>query len=135
VSYLYLSITSGVGTCIGALLLAYNVIALVMFMREDSEGSASGMAKAAWGLGVVSVFTAGMPCIGMLMPFLPIILARVEKGRIYRDESPLAGATPVRLAGINGWIAFMLSAGDPPGVVLTVALSMPAGAPAPARAP
>lgn len=125
-SYLYLSITSGVGTCIGALLLAYNVIAVVMFMREDSEGSAGGMAKAAWGMGVVALFTAGLPCIGTLIPFIPIIMARVEKGRIYRDESPLAGATPVRLAGINGWIAFLLSALITLGTVLTVVMSMTA---------
>ncbi len=123
VSWLYLSITSGVGTCIGALLLGYNVIALVMFMREDSEGSASGMAKAAWGLGMVSLFTAGLPCIGILVPFLPIILARVEKGRIYRDEAALAGATPVRLAGINGWIAFLLSSLITLGMVLTAVMA------------
>jgi hypothetical protein len=127
VNWLYLGITSGMATCIGAILLAYNVIALVMFMREESEGSASGMAKGAWALGLVSVFMAGMPCIGSLMPFLPIILARVEKGRIYRDESPLAGATPVRLAGINGWIAFMLSALMMLGSVLTVVVASTAG--------
>ena len=119
VNWLYMAISGGMATCLGALLLAYNVIALVMFMREDSDEAASGMAKAAWGLGLLSVFTAGLPCIGSLIPFVPILLARVEKGRIYRDESPLAGATPVRLAGINGWMALILSALFLLGTVLT----------------
>ena len=103
-------ITYGAGTCISGLLVAYNLIALVMFLREDTEGSASGMAKAAWALGALSLFTFGIPCLGSLVPFAPILIARIEKGRIYRDEAPLAGATPVRLAGINGWISLMLSA-------------------------
>jgi len=74
-----------------------------------------------------SLFAAGWPCIATLVPFLPMSLARVEKGRVCREEAALAGATPGRRAGINGWIAFMVSALVSLGVVLTAVMSMTAG--------
>ena len=104
------SVFASLASCIGMLMLAYNLIAVVMYMREDSDGSASGLAKAAWLMGIVSLFFSGLPCFGMFLPFIAVILARVERGRIYREESPLAGATPVRMGSLNGGIALLLFA-------------------------
>lgn len=105
---MFFSVTLGISSCVGMILLAYNLIALVMFMREETEGSASGMAKAAWGLGILSLFFSAAPCLGVFLPLVAIIVSRVERGRIYRDESPLAGATPVRMGSVNGSCAMLI---------------------------
>jgi len=107
-NWMFFSLAAGLGSCIGMLLLAYNVIAIVMFMREESDEASSGMAKAAWAVGVASLFFSMTPCFGIFLPLVAIILARVERGRIYRDESPLAGATPVRMGSVNGGVAMLI---------------------------
>jgi len=124
-NWMFFSLSASIGSCIGMLLLAYNVIALIMFMREDSEGSSSGLAKAAWGVGLMAVFFALTPCFGLFLPLIAIILARVERGRIYRDESPLAGATPVRMGSVNGGVALLISVVGLAGTMMT--LLIPSG--------
>jgi hypothetical protein len=108
INWTYWALSAGLASCIGTTLLAYNAIALVMFMREDSEGPASGLAKGAWAVGLTSLFLSGLPCLGVFLPFIAIILGRIERGRIYRDDSPLSGATPVRMGTVNAWIAILL---------------------------
>lgn len=127
INWMYLSLSMGIASCIGTLLLGYNAIALVMYMREESEGSASGMAKAAWGVGLLSLLLSWVPCFGVMLPFVAIILARLERGRIYRDESPLAGATPVRMGTVNAWIAIMLWLLTSAGSLTSFLLSGPTG--------
>jgi len=107
-NWMFFSLAASIGSCIAMLLLGYNLIAAVMFMREESEGTSSGLAKAAWAVGLIALFFSMTPCLGGLLPLVAIILARVERGRIYRDESPLAGATPVRMGSVNGGVAMLL---------------------------
>ena len=103
-----LYLAGGVGSCLGMLLLLYNLVAAVLFLREDTEESSSGLAKAAWGLGLLAVFLWWTPCFGSLLAIVAMILARVERGRIFRDEAPLAGATPVRMGNVDGGITLLL---------------------------
>jgi hypothetical protein len=127
-NWMFFSIAAGLGSCIGMLLLAYNVIAVAMFMREDTDGASSGMAKAAWGVGVLSLFFSMTPCFGVLLPLVAIILSRVERGRIYRDESPLAGATPVRMGSVNGGVALLIWLITTAGMMASMLISSaPAG--------
>jgi hypothetical protein len=60
-------------------------------------------------MGLVALLLAGVPCLNLILPIVAIIMARVERGRIYRDESSLAGATPVRMGSVNGGCAFLLA--------------------------
>ena len=103
-----LSLFAFLASCVGTLMVVYNLIAVVMFMREESEGTASGLAKGAWAVGMAALLFSGVPCFGLFLPLVAIILARVERGRIYREESALAGATPVRMGSLNGGIAFLI---------------------------
>ena len=61
INWTYWALSAGLASCIGTTLLAYNAIALVMFMREDSEGPASGLAKGAWAVGLASLLLSGLP--------------------------------------------------------------------------
>lgn len=103
-----LYLTGGVGSCLGMILLLYNLVAAVLFLREDTEEGSSGMAKAAWAVGLMSLFLWWMPCVGAVVALVAIVLARIERGRIFRDEAPLAGATPVRMGNVDGGIALLL---------------------------
>jgi len=125
-NWMFFSLTASISSCIGMLLVGYNLIALIMFMREESEGTSSGLAKAAWGVGLMAVFFSMTPCLGVFLPLVAIILARVERGRIYRDESPLAGATPVRMGSVNGGVAMLMWVLGSAGLLMT--LLMPSGA-------
>lgn len=105
---LFLYVSSGIGSCMGLILLLYNVVVALLFMREETEGSSSGLAKASWALGLLALFLWWLPCLGSVVALVAIAVSRVERGRIYRDESSLAGATPVRMGSVNGSVALLL---------------------------
>ena len=88
------------GSCVGFILLLNNLAGLFSYSREDTDGeSASAMAIAAWAIGFLA-FLLG-PC-SIFASLLAIVLSRVETGRMYAEESSLAGATPCRMATVNG---------------------------------
>ena len=94
------------GSCMWFILVVYNLAGLFSYSREDTDGeSASGMAKAAWAIGFLA-FLLG-PC-SVLGSLLAIILSRVETGRMYAEESSLAGATPCRMASVNGGVNILM---------------------------
>lgn len=98
-------LSASVGSCIFLLLVLYNLVALIGVMRSDDEVGASGLAKAAWGVGFLSViFITCSP----LLSLIAVVLSRVEIGRVYRDESPLASATPARMGSVNAGVAFVI---------------------------
>src|SRR5687767_4152456 len=90
----FLYFTGGIGSCVGFLVVLYNLMAIVLYQREDTEGRSSALALTAWGIGMLSVLLWWMPCVGGLAALLAMTISRIERGRIYRDEAPLAGATP-----------------------------------------
>lgn len=90
------------GTGLVILLAVYNVIAGILFLRESIDGNASTMAKAAWALSALALGLWCVPCVGLGAAFLALILARIERQRIYDSRAPLASATPIRMARING---------------------------------
>lgn len=101
-------VSGGMGSCVGLVVLLYNLVTAVLFLREETEGTSSGLAKASWALGLAALFTWFLPCVGGLLAIAAIVVARVERGRIYRDESSLAGATPVRMGSVDGGVALLL---------------------------
>lgn len=105
---LFMYVSGGLGSCMGLILLLYNVVAALLFMREETEGNSSGLAKASWALGLLALFLWWLPCLGAVVSLVAIAVSRVERGRIYRDESSLAGATPVRMGSVNGSVALLL---------------------------
>lgn len=100
--------TGGAGSCVGMLVLFYNLVAAILFLREETDGKSSGLAKAAWALGLLALLLWWLPCMGGLLAILAILVARFERGRIYRDDSSLAGATPVRMGSLDGFVALPL---------------------------
>ncbi len=118
-SFFILSLFGGVGSCVVMLLAVYNIIALVGVMRSDDEGAASAMAKGAWGVGCLSVIL--FPC-APLLSIVAMIVSRLEIGRVYRDESPLASATPARMGSVNGGVALLVFVLWSIGVLATVFL-------------
>lgn len=107
-SSVLLYVPGAVGWVTALLLLIYNAVALFLFMHERADQGASQLALLAWGAGLASVLSWCAPGLGGLLAFVAVWLARQERVRIYRDEAPLAGATPVRLAHLNGASALVL---------------------------
>ena len=104
----FLYFTGAMGSCVGVLVALYNLIAAVLFLREETEGHSSTLALTAWAIGVLATMIWWLPCVGGMAALLSILVARMERARIYRDQSPLAGATPVRMAHGNGSVALVL---------------------------
>lgn len=105
-SLFFIYVAGTLGSCIGILLFLYNVVGVVSFLREDTGGeSASMLSKGAWAIGFLSLLLGPCAWFGAL---LALILARVERGRIYAEKSPLAGATPCRMASVNGGLVLVI---------------------------
>ena len=103
--YFFAYVSGILGSCGFMILVLYNLIGLIGFLREDTTEKASGLSKAAWAIGFLS-FMFG-PCTWFAAA-LALILARIERGRIYQEKSPLASATPCRMANINGAINLVI---------------------------
>ena len=101
-----LGIGAGFTGCFGFLLLAYNGLALFQQLREPGDETASGLAKGAWALSILSMFLG--PC-ALFGAVLAIILASVERRRIYAEKSTLVSTRPCRMASLNGWVLMLLS--------------------------
>lgn len=108
---IFLYFTGGIGSCVGVLVVLYNLVAVVLYLREETDGRSSGVALTSWAIGTLSVLVWWVPCVGGAAALLAMLISRIERGRIYRDEAPLAGATPVRMANLNGATALALQAG------------------------
>ena len=106
-SLVILYVSSGIGSCAWVALLLYNLVALIGFFRESTEGSASMLSKAAWAVGFFSFLLGPCAWFGGLVA---IVLASVERRRIYQDKSSFASATPCRHASVNGWVIIGLTA-------------------------
>ncbi len=104
-SYFIVLLFAGIGNCILLLLALYNLVAFIGVMRAETEESASGLAKGAWGMGCLAAMF--YPC-APLFSLVAFIMSRIEIGRVYRDESPLASATPARMGSINAGLAFIV---------------------------
>ncbi len=105
-SFMIIYVASGVGTCVWCGLLIYNLVAIIGFLRESTEGSASMLSKGAWAVGFFA-FLLG-PC-AWLGGLVAIVLASVERRRIYQDKSSFASATPCRHASVNGGAIILLT--------------------------
>jgi hypothetical protein len=118
-SFFILYLFSGVGNCVIFLLGLYNLIALIGVMRSEDEVGASGLAKGAWGVGCLAAVL--FPC-APLLSLIAIVLSRVEISRVYRDESPLASATPARMGSVNGGVALVVWLLVTVGAILNLAI-------------
>ena len=98
------------GAGVVVLLAIYNVVAGVLFMRESIDGNATRLAKAAWAISALGLGAWCVPCVGTGAAIVALLLARIERQRIYASSAPLASATPIRLARINGRWSLALQA-------------------------
>ena len=105
---LFLVISGTIGVVVTGVLLLYNVVAAVLFLRETGDGESSGLARAAWALGIGSLASWCLPCVGTGLAIGAVVVAQIERVRIYRDQSTIAGATPVRMGSVNGWASLVL---------------------------
>jgi len=105
--FFLLWVSSGLGSCIWIILVFYNLISLISHMRADYDGeSASALSKIAWAVGFFS-FMLG-PCAS-LGAIAALIMANIERGRIYEEASSVASATPCSMASINGGVILLLT--------------------------
>ena len=88
----------GGASCLGMLLTVYNLFVLIGVFRAKEEEPASGLAKGAWALSLIAWFLG--PC-GLFVAFIAWVIARLEGNKIWREESPISSATPVRMATVN----------------------------------
>ena len=106
-------LASGFGSCLWFVMLGYNAVALVGYLRYKGDDVASGLSKGAWALGFLSFLLGPCSWLGALAA---IVLASVERNRIFQDKSTFASAIPCRHAQVNGtftlviWGAFLLGA-------------------------
>ncbi|MEQ1566575.1 MAG: hypothetical protein ABMA64_13115 [Myxococcota bacterium] len=110
-NWILLYFTGGLGSCVGVLVVLYNLVAVVLYLREETEGNSSALALTAWAIGVLAMLLWWAPCVGGVAALLAMTISRIERGRIYRDEAPLAGSTPMRMANTNGSTALILQVG------------------------
>lgn len=101
-SQFVVSVVGSIGSCVGLMLLLYNLVSFGLFLRESTDGSSSGLARGAWVAGTIAVFLWWMPCVGAAVALVAVVASRIERNRIFRDEAPLAGVTPIRLANLDG---------------------------------
>lgn len=119
-SFFILYLFSGVGNCVLLLLGLYNLVALVGVMRAENDEAASGLAKGAWGVGcLAAVF---YPC-APLFSLIAVVMSRIEIGRVYREESTLASATPARMGSVNAGVSFIAWLLLALGVVVNIVLT------------
>ena len=105
---LFLVVSACIGVVITLVLLLYNVVALVLFLRETSDGDSSTLAKFAWATGLASLTMWCVPCLGTVLGIVSVVVSQIERVRIFRDQSSLAGATPARLGSVNGWASLII---------------------------
>jgi hypothetical protein len=110
-SSVLLYVPAVVGWSAALLLVIYNVVALFLFLYERADRGASGLAVLSWVAGLLAVLGWCAPCLGGMLALTALAVARHERIKIYRGRSPLAGATPVRLATLDGSAALVLHAG------------------------
>lgn len=111
---LYVSAT--LGSCLWFIMLMYNIGALFSFLRNKSDEKPSGLSMAAWAVGFLS-FVLG-PC-AWLGALVAMILANVERRRIFQDKSTFASATPCRHASVNSAFTMLTWLLITAGLVLT----------------
>lgn len=101
---LWLSI--GATSCFAILLLGYNLSGVVSLVRDKrDERPASPMSLVAWGLSIASLFLG--PC-GFLTALIALLLARIESGRIFAEQSSMRSTGPVHMANVNAAMAIVL---------------------------
>lgn len=110
---LLLGIQGATWLCVGALLLIYNLVAVVKYLREDSEESASGLAWAAFVLGLLSI----TPACGCFLAAIPWGIASYERSRIYKGDASLRGAGLTRAGGLTAVIILVMG-------ILQIAISI-----------
>lgn len=90
--------------CLFSVMFLYNLYAGAQFRREEHEDKPSRLSMAAWGVGLLAYV---MPCCPGVLPVTAMIMAAVERRRIYQGRSALASSTPARLGNINGVMALV----------------------------
>ena len=106
--FFLLWVSSGMGSCIWVILVIYNLISLIGHMRADHDGeTASGLSKGAWAVGFFSFLLGPCACLGAITA---LIIANIERGRIYEEASSVASSTPCSMASINGGVVLLLCA-------------------------
>jgi hypothetical protein len=96
----------GGSSCVGTLAMLYNLYALFQHVRADTTEVASGFAKAAWGLSVVSFFLG--PC-GALTGLVAWFMGRHEQLRVMNEESSPMSLGPAQMASMNGLVVLLIS--------------------------
>lgn len=111
---LYVSAT--LGSCLWFIMLAYNVGALFSFIRNKGDDKPSGLSMAAWAVGFLSFLLGPCAWFGAI---LAMVLANVERRRIFQDKSTFASATPCRHASVNSGFTLLMWVLITGGLVLT----------------
>jgi hypothetical protein len=88
--------------CLRAVVLMYDLWALFKYTRDPAPEKASSLAWAAYGTALLSLLC------GCWVAWLPLILASVERGRVYNDKSPLKSLKLVSPASMTGGVVLVL---------------------------
>jgi hypothetical protein len=109
-NFVLLWLTGGLGSCLGVVALLYNLVAAVLYSREETEGRSSGISITSWAIGLLAMLLWWLPCVGGAAALFALAVGYYERSRIYRDQASLASATPVRMGISNGSLALLLQA-------------------------
>lgn len=107
-NFVLVYLTGSLGSCFAVVALLYNLVAGVLYAREETEGRSSSIAITSWAFGILAMLLFWLPCVGGVAAMVAIAVGYLERGRIYRDQSSLASATPVRMGISNGFWALVL---------------------------
>jgi hypothetical protein len=93
-------IGTGVGSCLTVLMLISNIVAAVRYLTSEGTEPASPASLAAWGVSVASFFLG--PC-GFLTALIAVVLARVERAKVFREEASAWSLMPCSMANTNSF--------------------------------
>lgn len=103
--WVVIGLAGGLGSCLWSVMILYNIGALIGVMRDKGDEASSALSKAAWAVGFFSLVLGPCAWLGALVA---MIMANVERRRIFSDKSTFASATPCRHASVNGGFTLLI---------------------------
>jgi hypothetical protein len=90
---------AGLGACVLVVMAIINGMGVVRYLRRTGDDAATALSLGGWVMSVVGLFLG--PC-ALLTAVAALIIARLETGRVQREEASAWTLIPCQMMRING---------------------------------
>lgn len=97
----------GIGACLTAVLLLSNAMSAFRYFTREGDEPASPMSLAAWALSLAWLILG--PC-GFLTSVIALVLARIERAKVFRQEASPWTMLPCSTATTNSIMSLAIMA-------------------------